>query len=268
MKKRLYLGIIATLCFVGIITVTIRATEDPAYNWYCPRNKNNMQPVADTKMQFVEQLNGYYIDHFHGDQTAEKVVYLTFDAGYENGNIEKILNILSEEQVTGAFFILGNLINRNPELVIRMAEEGHTVANHTNHHPDMTKKETLEDFKRELVTLEELYLRTTGKELSKYYRPPEGRFNRTSLQYATALGYKTVFWSFAYADWDNSKQPSPEEAMKKILDNVHNGAVILLHPTSATNAAILKNVIQALKGDGYHFGTLDELTVPRMKDTL
>lgn len=141
-----------------------------------------------------------------------------------------------------------------------MAQDGHTVCNHTNHHPDMTKKKTLEDFQKELVGLEELYTQATGRELSKYYRPPEGRFNQTSLQYAQQLGYKTVFWSLAYADWDNLKQPSCEEAKNKLLSNVHNGAVILLHPTSSTNAAILKEVIQTLKSQGYRFGTLDELT--------
>ena len=165
-------------------------------------------------------------------------------------------------------FILGNLINRNPDLVIRMAQDGHIVGNHTNHHPDMTKKETFEDFKRELVSLEELYFQTTGQTISKYFRPPEGRFNRSSLQYAKELGYKTVFWSFAYADWDNLKQPSKEDAMKKIMDNVHNGAVILLHPTSATNAAILQDMIRCLKAQGYRFGTLDELTMPRAKETV
>lgn len=268
MKKRLYLGMIAALCVIAITTVAIQAAKEPAYNWYCPRNKNHKQPIADANMQFIEELDGYYIDHFHGDQSSEKVVYLTFDAGYENGNIEKILNIMSEEQVTGAFFILGNLIKRNPELVKRMIADGHTVGNHTNHHPDMTQKETFEDFKKELTTLEELYFQTTGKELSKYYRPPEGRFNRESLQYAKELGYKTVFWSLAYADWDNTRQPSPQDAMKKIMDNLHNGAVILLHPTSSTNVAIMRDVIRALKKDGYRFGTLEELTVPRMKDDL
>ena len=266
MKQRFWLGFLAMLCVMGMMLIPVYATKEPSYSWYCPRNKNHQQPLADKDMQFIEQLDGYYIDRFHGDEVEEKVVYLTFDAGYENGNVEKILNVLSEERVTGAFFILGNLINRNPELVKRMAEEGHVVANHTNHHPDMTKKENFEDFEKEILELETLYREATGKELDKYYRPPEGKFNRTSLEYAKRMGYKTVFWSFAYADWDNGKQPDREVAKKKILDHVHNGAVILLHPTSATNAAILGEVIQALKSEGYRFGSLHELTVPRLKE--
>lgn len=260
MKKTVYIGFILLLCLICVGCLGISATENAVYNWYCVRKKNHEQPVADKNMQFIENYDGYYIDHSHGNESEEKVLYLTFDAGYENGNIAKILDILSEERVTGAFFILGNLINRDPQLVLRMAQDGHTVCNHTNHHPDMTKKKTLEDFQKELVGLEELYTQATGRELSKYYRPPEGRFNQTSLQYAQQLGYKTVFWSLAYADWDNLKQPSCEEAKNKLLSNVHNGAVILLHPTSSTNAAILKEVIQALKSQGYRFGTLDELT--------
>ncbi|MBQ9085863.1 MAG: polysaccharide deacetylase family protein [Clostridia bacterium] len=260
MKKKAYLGLVSILCCICMTCICVSATEGTVYNWYCVRNSNHLQPIADANMRFIEEYDGYYIDHAHGDGSEDKVLYLTFDAGYENGNVDKILNILSEEQVPGAFFILGNLINRNPDLIRRMVQDGHTVCNHTNHHPDMTTKKTLDDFKEELISLEELYRQATGMELAKYYRPPEGKFDKTSLKYARQLGYQTIFWSLAYADWDNSKQPSPESAKKKILDNIHNGAVILLHPTSATNAIILKEVIQTLKGQGYRFGTLDELT--------
>ncbi|MBR4033743.1 MAG: hypothetical protein IKJ04_02945, partial [Clostridia bacterium] len=105
------------------------------------------------------------------------------------------------------------------------------------------------------------YTEKTGKTLAKYYRPPEGRFDEKTMEYAKSIGYKTVFWSIAYADWDNGKQPSVEEAKKQILDNLHNGAVILLHPTSETNALIIGDVIREIKAQGYRFGTLDELTV-------
>ena len=190
----------------------------------------------------------------------DKVVYLTFDAGYENGNVEKILDTMKEEQVTGAFFILSNLIDRNPQLVLRMANEGHIVANHTSSHKDMTSVDNIDAFASELETLNAKYQALTGKPMAHYYRPPEGRFDERGLSFAKELGYKTVFWSFAYADWDNTKQPSAEYAKKKIFDNLHNGAVILLHPTSATNAQILGEVIRELKAEGYRFGTLDELT--------
>ena len=123
----------------------------------------------------------------------------------------------------------------------------------------MTSVESIEAFKAELDALENLYYEKTGRRLDRYYRPPEGKFTENNLRMANELGYKTVFWSFAYADWDNSHQMSAEAATKKILSNVHNGEIMLLHPTSATNAKILKNVIQALKAQGYRFGTLDEL---------
>ena len=170
------------------------------------------------------------------------------------------MDVLKEEQVSGAFFILSNLIRRNPDLIRRMAEEGHIVANHTAHHKNMTTVDTPEEFQAELEALETLYRETTGREMARYYRPPEGKFDERSLQFAQQLGYQTIFWSLAYADWDNDHQPSPDAAKAKILENIHNGAVLLLHPTSATNAQILGEIIQTLKSNGYRFGTLDELT--------
>ncbi len=231
-----------------------------AIGWYCARNREHKQPIADSNLAYVEEYGGYYIDKKHGDDSTEKVVYLTFDAGYENGNIEKILDVMKTEDVKGAFFILGNLITKNTELVKRMAAEGHTVCNHTNRHRDMTLVASKEEFGAELESLEALYREYVGGEIAKYYRPPEGRFNEATMRYASELGYKTIFWSFAYADWDNAKQPSAEAAKKKIMDNIHNGAVILLHPTSATNAEILGDVIRELKAQGFSFGTLDGLT--------
>lgn len=260
MKIKTIVWLVCLICFTLVTNICISAAEDSVYNWYCVRNKEHKQPKADATMQWIEQYNGYYIDHRHNDLSEDKVLYLTFDAGYENGNVEKILDTLKQEQVPGAFFVLGNLIARNPELIKRMATEGHIVANHTNLHKDMTKVNTLDEFQKELDDLKRLYQSVTGADLANYYRPPEGKFNKQSLAYANQLGYKTIFWSFAYADWDNDKQPSPESAKAKILDNIHNGAILLLHPTSATNAQILKDVIQRLKTDGYRFGTLDELT--------
>ncbi len=261
MKKMISLAVFI-ICITFFMNNTVFALSDETHNFYCVRNKEHKQPRIDSNMSFIEKYDGYYIDKKHSDTSDEKVVYLTFDAGYENGNIEKILDVLKEENVTGAFFILGNLANKNPELVCRMADEGHIVANHTKSHKDMTTVDKLEDFEAELKAMECLYQEVTGKELSGYYRPPEGRFDERSLEYASSLGYKTIFWSFAYADWDNQKQPSADAAKKKIFDNIHNGAIILLHPTSSTNAAIMSDVIRTLKADGYRFGTLDELTAP------
>ncbi len=251
-----YIRFLPLLC--ALLTVPI--ASEGAMGWYCVRNREHKQPTLGSDLTWVEQFDGYYLDHTHGDDCPDKVLYLTFDAGYENGNVARVLDVLKAEGVPGAFFILGNLIEREPALVRRMADEGHTVCNHTFHHPDMTTKSTRDTFAAELTALEEAYTNLTGQVMPKYYRPPEGRFDRTNMQWAQELGYKTIFWSFAYADWDNDKQPDPAQAKEKILANVHNGGVILLHPTSATNAAILGDVIAALKADGWRFGTLDELT--------
>lgn len=251
--------IVAILASVILTMSSFGASAEGSQSWYCVRNNKHLQPVADSNLSYIEKYNGFYVDKAHGDACDDKVVYLTFDAGYENGNVERILDTLKEKNVKGAFFILGNLITRNTELVIRMANEGHTVANHTVNHPDMTTKKSKEDFAKELVALEDLYSEYTGCTMSKFFRPPEGRFNETTMKYAHELGYYTIFWSFAYADWDNNKQMSQEAAKKKIMDNIHNGAVILLHPTSKTNADILGDVIDDLKAEGYRFGTLDEL---------
>ena len=248
---------------IAFILITIFLTQSVSAEvtgWYCRRNSEHKQPLAAGDISYVEEYGGYYIDHRHGDDSAERVIYLTFDAGYENGNVSRILDTLKAENVKGAFFILGNLVTKNTDLVRRMADEGHTVCNHTNTHKDMTKFSSADELRRELEALETLYRENIGGEMPKYYRPPEGRFDRRTMEYVHALGYKTIFWSFAYADWDNNSQMSAEAAKRKIMDNIHNGAVILLHPTSATNAEILGEVIRELKGQGYRFGTLDELT--------
>ncbi len=257
MKKALAFAV-SVILLLSVMSASVGAAE--SQSWYCVRNKEHKQPIADANMRYIEQYNGYYIDRKHGDDCSEKVVYLTFDAGYENGNVANILDVLKSRNVSGAFFVLGNLVTKNTDLVMRMVDEGHLVCNHTNVHPDMTTKTEIEDFKSELVALEDIYRQSTGREMSKYFRPPEGRFNERVMRYANELGYKTVFWSFAYADWDNGKQMSCEAAKQKILDNIHNGAVILLHPTSKTNALILGEVIDELRAQGYRFGTLDELT--------
>lgn len=259
-KRKFLSAYCLILCTIISMSFSVSASQnDCTFNWYCVRKTNHIQPIADLNMQWIEEYDGHYIDHFHGDSTSEKVVYLTFDAGYENGNVAKILDVLKQEEVSGAFFILGHLIATNPDLVSRMATDGHLVCNHTNLHKDMTKIEQKDAFQAELESLERLYQEKIGKEMTKFFRPPEGKFDRHSMELAQELGYQTVFWSLAYADWDNNKQPDPQKALSILLENVHNGAVILLHPTSATNATILKDFIQALKADGYSFGTLNEL---------
>ena len=192
----------------------------------------------------------YFLDHY-------RVVNVFVD-GNVHYTKEEIMDILKNEGVKGSFFILGNVISREPELIKRMVDEGHSVCNHTFTHKNLTGA-SFEEFCKELKRLEDAYRELTGKEMSKFFRPPEGKFNGEMLKMAQSLGYKTVFWSFAYADWDNEKQMSEEVALKKILDNVHNGEIMLLHPTSATNAKIMQRLIQELKAQGYKFASLDEM---------
>ena len=229
--------------------------------WYFHHSKNGIQAEIPSELAYIEQYDGYWIDHAHTSMNEEdKVLYLTFDVGYENGNVAAILDILKEENVPGAFFILEGLVHKSPELVQRMASEGHLVCNHTATHRDMTKVDNLEEFRAELVRMEEVYRNLTGEDIAPYYRPPEGKVNMENMAFAKECGYKTVFWSFAYADWDNGRQMDPSAAKEKILSETHNGEVLLLHPTSSTNAAILQDLIREWKTMGFRFGTMEELT--------
>ena len=257
--KKITTKAICILLLINIFIPVLNVSAAEEFHWYCKRNSEHKQPALDTNMQFIEKNGGYYVDKAHGDACEEKVIYLTFDVGYENGNVEKIMDVLKAEDVKGAFFILGNVIERNPELVKRMESEGHLVCNHTMTHPDMTKLTEKASFDLQLSQLNDLIREKCGFECAKFYRPPEGTFDKTMLERAKELGYKTVFWSFAYADWDNKKQMSEEKALEKILSNLHNGEIMLLHPTSETNAKIMERLVKELKSQGYRFGTLDEL---------
>lgn len=261
MKKTVSLLLCCLLLFTLFGTPTFSAAPS-ALHWYCIREKDHKQPRTPAELRFVEEYGGYHIDHRHGDDNPDKVVYLTFDAGYENGNVAKTLDILKEQEVPAAFFVLKHLVEDAPTLIKRMAEEGHFVCNHTAHHKDLSRS-SKETVKNEILELEDAVKAVIGEGTKTYFRPPEGNFSREMLESVHALGYRTVFWSFAYADWDNDRQPKAEAAKEKILTNVHNGAVILLHPTSATNVQILGEVIEALKGEGYRFDTLDELCAAR-----
>lgn len=255
--KKIYISTISII-LMYIFLFNISATN--ALSWYCKRNNCHKQPELGYDLKITEKYDVYWCDKNHTSiDEDDKVVYLTFDAGYENGNIEKILDALKADNVKATFFILDNMIIKNKSLVKRMIDEGHTVANHTLKHKDMTKINNIDDFEKELSSLEKLFKESYGIEMQKYYRPPEGKFTEENLKWAQDLGYKTIMWSFAYADWDNNNQPSAEYALNKILSNIHNGEVMLLHPTSSTNAEIMPMLIKELKKQGFRFGELDEL---------
>jgi len=242
-------------CFLNSFCANAASCSCKVYNWYCKRNDAHEIPALDRELAFIKDYDAYYVN----ENASDKVIYLTFAAGYENGNVEKILDTLKSHNATAAFFILENHIIRNPELVKRMADEGHLVCNHTAKHPDMSKINDIENFSAQLERLEKVYFELTGTEMAKIYRPPQGRFSKENLELAKKLGYKTVFWSFAYADWDNERQPDCERSLEKLLKHTHSGEILLLHPTSATNAAILDEFMTTLESEGYRFGTLNEL---------
>ncbi|MBQ7983917.1 MAG: polysaccharide deacetylase family protein, partial [Clostridia bacterium] len=248
---------ICMLCLlVPMAGFTVGARDGTALGWYIRKTEDHTPPPLDAPLAFIRNCGGYDLDReASGD---DPVIYLTFDAGYENGNVARILDVLKSHNAHGAFFILSHLVRAEPDLVRRMADEGHAVCNHSASHRDMTTLDA-DTFRRELDDLAALYREVTGRTLAPYFRPPEGKFNETVLRRAEEAGYKTVFWSFAYADWDNEKQPDPEWAVQNILDHTHNGMVLLLHPTSATNAQILDRLLGAWEEMGYRFGLPDEL---------
>ena len=242
--------LLALVMGLGILLNDARET----ISWGLSFRQEGAAPVGTAENQKLRQYDAAYL----GD-TSQPVIYLTFDAGYENGFTGQILDTLAKHDVSAAFFLVGNYLEKNPDLVRRMAAEGHTVGNHTLHHPDMSKLTDSTAFEQELTGLEERYREITGQELPKFYRPPQGVYSEENLEMAQELGYKTVFWSLAYADWDNAAQPGREAAFSKLLPRIHNGAVVLLHSTSRTNAEILDELLTKWEEMGYRFGKLEEL---------
>ncbi|MGM9973540.1 MAG: delta-lactam-biosynthetic de-N-acetylase [Clostridiaceae bacterium] len=235
----------------GEIT-TINTKE---YDWYYESRSSGEPPLSPKETRdIISKYPVYYLGNIE-----KKTIYLTFDEGYENGYTETILDILKKHKVPAAFFVVEPYIKSNPEIVKRMEAEGHLVCNHSAHHPSMASVLDKEKFKIELQEVERIYKEVTGKEIAKFFRPPMGKYSELSLKYTTELGYKTIFWSFAYRDWIPEEQPSHEFAMNKILSKTHNGAIILLHAVSKTNAEILDQLITRWKADGYEIKSLEEL---------
>ena len=254
-------GVAAAVVIAGSALFTgAKVAEDLAIdtsadgNWGLSFQQEGQAPVTNVTAEFMSQYYGYYM----GD-SSEKNLYLTFDAGYENGYTAGILDVLKKHDVKAAFFLVGNYLKTSPELVKRMVSEGHTVGNHTYSHPDMSAISTEDDFREELSKLEEEYKSVTGKEMLKYYRPPQGKYSEANLKMAKDLGYRTIFWSLAYVDWYESDQPTKEEAFNKLIPRVHPGAIVLLHSTSKTNAEILDELLIKWENMGYKFKSITEL---------
>ncbi|MBQ4600888.1 MAG: polysaccharide deacetylase family protein [Oscillospiraceae bacterium] len=255
MKKRdFFLVCTAAVMLAVLIVAQFTGQSIAAGAWGLSFRQEGAAPIASADAAHLSKYGGAYL----GD-TTKPVIYLTFDAGYENGCTEKILDALKKHNAPAAFFLVGNYIERNADLVRRMVDEGHIVGNHTMHHYDMSKLSDKAQFSKELTELEGLFYGITGKELPKYYRPPQGIYSEENLKMAQELGYKTVFWSLAYVDWNNDAQPTAEQAFNKLLPRIHNGAVVLLHSTSQTNAAILDELLTKWEAMGYTFASIDTL---------
>lgn len=223
-------------------------------NWGLGFPIEGQPPKANATADELKKYDTYYI----GD-TSKKVIYLTFDCGYENGNMPVILEALKKHNVHATFFVVGNFIKTSPDLLKRIVAEGHQVGNHTYNHPNMSSISSKEAFQKELGDLEKSYEEVTGQKMTRYYRPPQGKYSTHNLEMAKEMGYKTFFWSLAYVDWYQDKQPTKEQAFKKLLGRIHPGAIVLLHSTSKTNGEILDELLTKWEGMGYTFGTLDEL---------
>lgn len=223
-------------------------------NWGLSFQQDGEPPVANASFEELKKYNAYY-----AEDTSEKKLYLTFDAGFENGNTPAILDALKKHDVKATFFVVGTYIKDNPNLIKRIHEEGHLIGNHTYHHPDMSQIATKESFHKELKDVETEYKNVVGEEMTKFYRPPQGKYNESNLQMAKDLGYHTFFWSLAYVDWYENDQPSKEEAFQKLLGRIHPGAIVLLHSTSKTNADILDELLTKWEEMGYNFASLETL---------
>lgn len=217
--------------------------------------KAGEKPTGNASIAEMKQYNAFYMA-----EGEEKVLYLTFDCGYENGNSPSILDALKKHEVSATFFVVGHFLESAPDIVKRMVEEGHTVGNHTYHHYDMSKISDKASFEKEMKDVETLFQQITGQSISPYYRPPQGKYSTENLKMAQELGYSTFFWSLAYVDWNVDAQPSHEEAMQKLTTRVHPGAIVLLHNTSKTNGEILDDLLTKWEEMGYTFRTLSDFT--------
>lgn len=227
---------------------------EEAENWGLGFGGEGSQPTGNVSSEELKKYDAYYV----GDDT-EKVIYLTFDAGFENGNTDAILDALKKHNAQGTFFVVGHYLESAPELIKRMVDEGHTVANHTYSHPDMSKISDKVSFQKEMNDAADLYKEITGQEMEKFYRPPQGKYSESNLQMAKEMGYKTFFWSLAYVDWYQDDQPTKEEAFDKLLGRIHPGAIVLLHSTSQTNGEIMDELLTKWEEMGYTFKPLSEL---------
>lgn len=234
------------------VTASTSVLSNNKIGWGIKRAKNHKQPDLGTNnIKLINENEDIAMGN-----SEDKYIYLTFDNGYEAGYTSQILDTLKQNNVKAAFFITGHYLNSQQELVERMIKEGHIVGNHTVNHYSLSDLSN-DELKKEIQKLHTAVYDKFGYEM-KYIRPPKGEFSQRTLALTKGLGYTTVMWSFAYDDWDENKQGREEYAKDKILSNIHNGCVILLHANSKDNCNVLNDVINQIKNMGYEFKTLDE----------
>lgn len=232
--------------------IEIESLDNKKIGWGIKRNDNHEQPdVGNVNRKILDKYQGLYMGN-----KEQKLVYLTFDLGYEAGYTPKILEVLKQNEVKATFFITAHYVNTQPDLVKQMIDEGHIIGNHTVNHKSMPSC-SLETIKKEVMDLHSAIYDKFGYEM-KFIRPPKGEYSERTVAYTNTLGYTSVMWSFGYDDWDEKKQGREEYGKKKILDNVHNGEIMLLHATSKDNANILDDVIKEIKNMGYEFRNIDQ----------
>lgn len=232
--------------------IEIESLDNKKIGWGIKRNDNHEQPdVGNVNRKILDKYQGLYMGN-----KEQKLVYLTFDLGYEAGYTPKILEVLKQNEVKATFFITAHYVNTQPDLVKQMIDEGHIIGNHTVNHKSMPSC-NLETIKKEVMDLHSAIYDKFGYEM-KFIRPPKGEYSERTVAYTNTLGYTSVMWSFGYDDWDEKKQGREEYGKKKILDNVHNGEIMLLHATSKDNANILDDVIKEIKNMGYEFRNIDQ----------
>lgn len=240
------------------MTIDMRQTASytvvESENWGLGFGREGQKPTGNVSGAELAKYDAYFCG-----EGEEKVLYLTFDCGYENGNTEPILDALKKHNAPATFFVVGHFLESAPDMVKRMVEDGHTVGNHTYHHLDMSKISDKATFQKEMSSVQDLFREVAGTELAMYYRPPQGKYSTINLQMAKEMGYSTFFWSLAYVDWNQDNQPSHEEAFEKLIGRIHPGAIVLLHSTSKTNGEIMDELLTKWEELGYTFRPLSDL---------
>lgn len=253
MKKHLY-GFTLLLCIVVISTITY--ARDAEYHWGFKRSTDNTPAEAGAELDSLLTKYGA----IYKGQPDKKIVYLTFDNGYENGFTESILTTLREEEVPATFFLTGHYVKSAPNLVKQMIKDGHTIGNHSYGHPNMARL-SANDMKKEWQLFDDALRELTNVERTYYARPPEGIFSEEVLRVGNEAGYRHMFWSIAFKDWLKDERRGADYAYNALMEQLHPGAVILMHTVAQDNAEAIPTFIRDAKKQGYTFASLDDLVL-------